>query len=156
MGGRKMRGRESNGDRKKKSDLKARILTGGVLVVVAGTLAYLGSTALFGLLLVLVLVAQGEFYRAVRGAGHRPATSLGLVAGGTLLIAAYRRGVGAVPVVLFLTLALAFVWHAWGRSKDKALADMAVALRRVASVPPLASLAPAARRPRHRRGGGPS
>ena len=59
MGGRKMRGRESNGERKKKSDLKARILTGGVLVVVAGTLAYLGSPALFGLLLVLVLVAQG-------------------------------------------------------------------------------------------------
>jgi len=144
MGGRKMRGRESNGERKKKSDLKARILTGGVLVVVAGTLAYLGSSALFGLVLVLVLVAQGEFYLAVRGAGHRPATSLGLVAGGTLLIAAYRRGMGSVPVVLFLTLALAFVWHAWGRGKDKALADLAVTILGVAYVPLLASFAAAA------------
>ena len=144
MGGRKIRGRKNKGDRKKNSDLKARLLTGGTLAVVAGTLAYLGSTALFGLLLVLVLVAQGEFYRAVRGAGHRPATSLGLVAGGTLLIAAYRRGVGAVPVVLFLTLALAFVWHAWGRSKDKALADMAVTILGVAYVPLLASFAAAA------------
>ena len=121
MAGRKMRGHKSNG---KKPDLKVRLLTGGVLVVVAGTLAYLGSLALLGLVLVLVLVAQGEFYMAVSRAGHRPATSLGLVAGGTLLIAAYRRGVGSVPVVLFLTLALAFVWHAWGRGKDKALADL--------------------------------
>jgi phosphatidate cytidylyltransferase len=141
MGGRKMRGQKSNG---KKSDLKARILTGGVLVVVAGTLAYLGSSALFGLLLALVLVAQGEFYLAVRKAGHRPATSLGLVAGATLLIAAYRRGVGSVPVVLFLTLALAFVWHAWGRGKDKALADLAVTILGVAYVPLLASFAAAA------------
>jgi phosphatidate cytidylyltransferase len=144
MGGQKMRGQKNNGDRKKKSDLKARILTGGALAVVAGTLAYLGSTALFGLLLVLVLIAQGELYLAVRRAGHRPATSLGLVAGATLLIAAYRRGVGSVPVVLFLTLALAFVWHAWGRSKDKALADMAVTILGVAYVPLLASFAAAA------------
>jgi phosphatidate cytidylyltransferase len=144
MGGRRIRGRESNGDRKKKSDLKVRILTGLVLVVVAGTLAYLGSTALFGLVLVLVLVAQGEFYLAVHRAGHRPATSLGLVAGATLLIAAYRRGMGSVPVVLFLTLALAFVWHAWGRGKDKALADLAVTILGVAYVPLLASFAAAA------------
>jgi len=111
MGGRKVRGHKSNGGRKK-SDLKVRLLTGGALAVVAGILAYLGSLALFGLILVLLLVAQGEFYLAVRRAGHRPATSLGLVAGATLLIAAYRRGMGSVPVVLFLTLALAFVWHA--------------------------------------------
>src|SRR5258708_5414101 len=38
MGGRKIRGRESNGDRRKKSDLKVRILTGGVLVVIAVTI----------------------------------------------------------------------------------------------------------------------
>ncbi|MCW3036847.1 MAG: CDP-diglyceride synthetase, partial [Actinobacteria bacterium] len=141
MAGRKMRGHKSNG---KKPDLKVRLLTGGVLVVVAGTLAYLGSLALLGLVLVLVLVAQGEFYMAVSRAGHRPATSLGLVAGATLLIAAYRRGVGSVPVVLFLTLALAFVWHAWGRGKDKALADLAVTILGVAYVPLLASFAAAA------------
>src|SRR5438105_15622299 len=141
MAGRKMRGHKSNG---KKPDLKARLLTGGVLAVVAGTLAYLGSSALFGLILVLVVVAQGEFYLAVRRAGHRPATSLGLVAGATLLIAAFRRGMASVPVVLFLTLALAFVWHAWGRSRDKALADLGVTILGVAYVPLLASFAAAA------------
>jgi phosphatidate cytidylyltransferase len=144
MGGRKVDGPRSNGDRRKKSDLTARILTAGALAVVAGTLAYLGSSALFGLLLVLVLVAQGEFYLAVRRAGYQPATSLGLVAGATLLFAAYRRGMGSVPVVLFLMLALAFIWHAWGRSKDKALADMGVTILGVAYVPLLASFAAAA------------
>lgn len=133
----------SSGSRKK-SDLKVRILTGGSLAIVAGTLAYLGSTALFGLLLVLVIVAQGEFYLAVRKAGHRPATALGLVGGVSLLIAAFRRGESAVPVVLFLTLALAFVWHAWGRSKEKALGDLAVTILGVVYVPLLASFAAAA------------
>jgi phosphatidate cytidylyltransferase len=148
MAGRNKRG-SNRGDpgqrgRSKKSDLKARTVTGVALVIVVGTLAYLGSTALFGLLLVLVVVAQGEFYLAVRKAGHRPATALGLVGGASLLFAAFRRGEGSVPVVLFLTLALAFVWHAWGRSKDKALADMAVTILGVAYVPLLASFAAAA------------
>lgn len=131
-------------DRRKKSDLPARLATGVVLVAVVAVLAYLGAAALFGLLLVIVLVAQGEFYQAVRKAGYRPATALGLVAGATLLIAAYRRGVAAVPVVIFLTLALAFVWHGWGRSKEKALADLAVTVLGVAYVPLLASFAAAA------------
>ena len=144
MGGRKVGGHKSNGGRKKKSDLKVRLLTGGTLAVVAGVLAYLGSSALFGLILALLIVAQGEFYLAVRRAGHAPATSLGLVAGATLLIAAYRRGMGSVPVVLFLTLALAFVWHAWGRSRDKALADLGVTILGVVYVPLLASFAAAA------------
>jgi len=132
------------GKAKKKSDLKARVATGVVLVSVVAFLAFLGPTALFGLLLVIVLVAQGEFYQAVRKAGHRPATALGLVAGATLLVAAYRQGVSAVPVVVFLTLALAFVWHGWGRGKDKALADLAVTVLGVLYVPLLASFAAAA------------
>ena len=86
MGGRKVGGHKSNGGRKRKSDLKARLVTGGSLAVVAGILAYLGSPALFGLILLLLLVAQGEFYLAVHRAGHRPATSLGLVAGATAIV----------------------------------------------------------------------
>ena len=127
----------------KKSDLKARLITGAAFAAVALVLAYLGSATLFALLLVVVLVAEGEFYFAVRKAGHRPATALGLVAGATLLVAAYRRGESAVPVVLFLTLALAFVWHAWGRSRDKARADLGVTILGVAYAPMLASFAAA-------------
>src|SRR5258708_14653765 len=89
-GDRNRQGSQKKGGPRKKSDLKVRIVTGVVLVTVAGTLAYLGSTALFGLLLVLVLVAQGEFYLAVRKAGRRPATALGLVGGVILLISAFR------------------------------------------------------------------
>lgn len=139
-----MRGQKRN--RNKKSDLTVRVVTGVVLVGVVGLLAYLGSTALFSLLVALVLVAQGEFYLAVRKAGHRPATALGLVAGVTLLLATYRRGMGAAPVVLFLTLALSFVWHAWGRIKERALGDLAVTMLGVAYVPLLASFAGAALR----------
>ena len=126
------------------SGLKARLVTGVVLAAVALTLAYLGPSPLFGLLLVLVLVAQGEFYLAVHKAGYRPATALGLVAGAMVLVGAYRRGVGTVPVILFLTLALSFLWHAWGRDKGRALADMAMTMLGAAYIPLLASFAAAA------------
>jgi phosphatidate cytidylyltransferase len=107
-----------------------------------------GTGPLLGLLVVIVGIAQGEFYLAVRAAGYQPGTALGLVAGITLLIASYERGVAAAPVVLFLTLALGVVWHAWGREKGKALADLAVTLLGVGYIPLLASFA-AATLPHH-------
>ncbi|HWD09281.1 MAG TPA: phosphatidate cytidylyltransferase [Actinomycetota bacterium] len=128
----------------KGSDLKLRILTGAVLAAVVIGVGSLGTAPLLGLLVVVVGVAQGEFYLAVRGAGYQPATALGLVAGATLLVAAYERGMAAAPVVLILTLALGVVWHAWGRDKGRALADLAVTLVGVAYVPLLASFAAAA------------
>ena len=129
---------------KKGGDLASRLVTGVVLAGVAIGLSVIGPPALLGLLVVLVGIAQGEFYLAVRKAGYQPATALGLVAGATLLIAAYRRGESVVPVVAFFTLALAFVWHAWGREKGRALADLAVTMLGVAYVPLLASFAAAA------------
>lgn len=123
-----------------------RLLTGAVLAGVAIGAGVLGPAVLLGLLVVIVGVAQGEYYLAVRGAGYQPATALGLVAGVTLLVATYKVGVAAAPVVLFLTLALGVVWHAWGREKGRALADLAVTLLGVAYVPLLACFAAAALR----------
>ncbi|MGH2717768.1 MAG: phosphatidate cytidylyltransferase [Actinomycetota bacterium] len=128
----------------KGSDLKLRVLTGVVLAAVVIGVGILGTAPLLGLLVLVVGVAQGEFYLAVRGAGYQPATALGLVAGATLLVAAYQRGMAAAPVVLILSLALGVVWHAWGRDKGKALADLAVTLLGIAYIPLLASFAAAA------------
>lgn len=129
---------------KKKSDLKLRLLTGIPLAAAVIGLALVGSGALLGVLIVVVLVAQGEFYQALTKSGYRPATALGLVAGGALLLGTYRRGMPAAPLVMFLTVALAVVWHAWGRDRGEALADLAVTLVGVAYIPLLASFAAAA------------
>lgn len=134
----------SPGDRPRKpSDLKMRLVTGIAFAAVAIGAGVMGAAPLLGLLVVVVGVAQGEFYLAVRAAGYRPATALGLVAGATLLVATYRRGVAAAPVVLFLMLALGVVWHGWGRDKGRALADLAVTILGVAYIPLLASFAAA-------------
>jgi phosphatidate cytidylyltransferase len=137
---------------RKGGDLKMRLITGVALAGVVVGVGIMGSAPLLGLLVVVVGVAQGEFYLAVRSAGYQPATALGLVAGATLLIATYRQGVSAAPVVLFLTLALGVVWHAWGREKGKALADLAVTLLGVAYIPLLASFAAAELRQHDGRG----
>lgn len=128
----------------KKADLKVRLVTGIVFAAVAVGLGYLGAPALLGLLVVVVLVAQGEFYLAVRKAGYQPATALGLVAGATLLVSTYLRGESAAALVMVLTVAFSFVWHAWGREKGKALADLGVTLLGVVYIPLLASFAAAA------------
>lgn len=128
----------------RKSDLKVRVLTGIPLAAVVIGLAVVGSGALLGVVMVVVLIAQGEFYLALTKSGYRPATALGLVAGGALLLGTYRRGMLAAPLVLFLTVALSVVWHAWGRDRGEALADLAVTLVGVAYIPLLASFAAAA------------
>lgn len=127
----------------KKADLKVRLVTGVAFAGVAVGLGLWGAPALLGLLLVVVLVAQGEFYLAARKGGYQPATALGLVAGATLLASAYFRGESAAPLVLTVTIGFAFVWHAWGRDKTRAMADLSVTLMGVAYIPLLASFAAA-------------
>ncbi len=60
---------------------------------------------------VVVTLAAGEAFGALRRSGRRPATPLGLVAVPSLLVAGYVRGPQSVPVVLGAAVVLAFVWH---------------------------------------------
>ncbi|MGH2708250.1 MAG: phosphatidate cytidylyltransferase [Actinomycetota bacterium] len=121
--------------------MKLRIATGVVLAAVALGLASWGSGALFGLVFAVVMVAQGEFYRAARKAGYHPATALGLVAGGALLLGTYTRGEQIVGVVFFLTVVLTFVWYAARKRRDNLVIDYAVTLLGLAYVPLLGAFA---------------
>lgn len=63
---------------------------------------------------VVVMAAAVEVFDALRRAGHRPATLLGLVATGSLMIGAYVKGERAVPLILALAMLCSMLWYLLG------------------------------------------
>lgn len=122
-------------------NLKLAIITGLVLASAVLGLLYLGPTPFFGLVVVILLIAQAEFYIAARRAGHDPAIALGLVAGGVMLIGAYARGEAAAGLVLALMFLFSFVWYVGLERRKRVLRDLAVTILGVAYVPLLGTFA---------------
>jgi phosphatidate cytidylyltransferase len=89
---------------KKGSDLPARLLTAAVLVpaviyaIVAGGLVYLG------VVIVIVLLGQREFYRLIEDKGAHPLVAYGLAAGAALQVVAYLGNEYHVTLILTATL----------------------------------------------------
>jgi phosphatidate cytidylyltransferase len=122
-------------------NLRVRIVTGLLLAgIVIGTLLY-SATAFFVLAFVVLMVAQVEFYSAVRKAGFKPATILGLTAGATMLIGVFARGEGAVPLVIFLTFVFTFIWFLGSKPLSEVVRNLSVTLFGVLYVPLLGSFA---------------
>lgn len=102
--------------------------------LVAGLL-YLGAAPFYGFVCVVVLLAQGEFYRASRGAGYNPAAALGLGVGAVLLIGVFARGEAAAPVVLIAALAGSFMWFMVGDRQDGLVTNVAVTVLGLVYIP---------------------
>lgn len=86
------------------------VLVGLVLGgVVLGTLVA-GPTAFFALAFVVVLTAQAELYAVLKASGRHPATLLGLVVGGVLMVATYRWGAQGLGLGVALPLPLLLLW----------------------------------------------
>lgn len=115
--------------------LPTAILTGLALAGLVAGLLYLGAAPFYGFVCVVVLLAQGEFYRACRGAGYNPAAALGLGAGAVLLIGVFARGEAAAPVVLIATLAGSFLWFMVGDRQDGLVTNVAVTVLGLVYIP---------------------
>jgi phosphatidate cytidylyltransferase len=90
-----------------------RAIAIGVAVAAVGLVALAIGPALgVALVTVIVVLAAGELFAAMRTAGHHPATLVGLVASASLVTAAYWRGETALPLVLVLTVVVGFLWYA--------------------------------------------
>jgi CDP-diglyceride synthetase len=105
-----------------------RITTGVVAAAVA--LAAFAGGAVTSLVLVAVVVtfSAGEAFGALRRAGYRPATLLGLAGTVALLVGAYTKGPQAVPLVLVLLVAFSFAWYLFGIDHSPPLAGVASTL----------------------------
>lgn len=122
-------------------NLKIAIATGLTLAALVIGLLYLGPQYFFVLAFVVILMAQVEFYSAVRKAGYDPATALGLVAGAIMLAGVFYKGPQAAGLVLFLSLTFCFVWYIAHESRDGVIVNIGITMLGIAYIPMLGSFA---------------
>lgn len=109
-------------------DLPLAVAAGLGLGVVA-LLAFSRGPAVTAVLATLVvLAAAAEAFDAFRRAGHRPATLLGLVATGSLMVGAYVRGERAIPLILALAVLFSMLWYMVGVVRTRPAVNISITL----------------------------
>jgi len=91
-------------------DLPMAVGVGVAIAAVAWVLLALGARYAMVLVVAVVGVAAVEFYDKLREKGYQPATLAGLVAVVAMPLAAYWKGVAALPLVCFLAVVMTLVW----------------------------------------------
>jgi phosphatidate cytidylyltransferase len=115
--------RESTG-----RNLPVAIATGVGIVLLALLCLKVGTVATLVLATIVVTLAAAECYAALRRGGRRPATLLGLVATVAVMVAAYAKGLPALPLVLVLVIITAMVWHLVGVDRGSTVEGVASTL----------------------------
>ena len=90
---------------------------------------------------IIVLLAAAEVFDVFRRSGYKPATLLGLVATGSLMIGGYVRGERAIPLVLALTVVFSMLWYLFGVVKARPALNLGITLLSVMWVGFLGSFA---------------
>ncbi|RZV44147.1 MAG: phosphatidate cytidylyltransferase [Acidimicrobiales bacterium] len=109
-------------------DLGTAVLTGVALLVVAVVALSLGPAYALAAIVLVVALAAGEFFNALRVAGYQPATLLGLAASVGLPLAVYWRGPQAVALVLALSMMFGLMWFLAGVSTDTPVMNLGVTM----------------------------
>jgi phosphatidate cytidylyltransferase len=91
-------------------DLPMAVGVGVAIAAVAWVLLALGARYAMVMVVAILGVAAVEFYDKLREKGYQPATLAGLVAVVALPLAAYWKGVAALPLVCFLAVVVTLVW----------------------------------------------
>lgn len=127
--------RERGSDRR----IGAAVATGVLLCVLAIVCFWVGSALTLVLLCIVMVLAAGEFFGALRQVGYQPATLVGVVASVGLPVAIYWRGAEAYPLALGLTVMAALCWHLVGVTSERPVPNVAVTLLGVGYVAVLGS-----------------
>ncbi len=117
------------------------IATGLGFAAVAVACFELGSVATVALSTLVVVLAAAEAYAALRRSGSHPATLLGLVATGTVMVAAYAKGISALPLVLVLVIVTSMVLYLVGAERGSPVAGISATVLGFAWVGLLGSFA---------------
>ncbi|WP_419910941.1 phosphatidate cytidylyltransferase [Candidatus Poriferisodalis sp.] len=107
-------------------NLPAAIAVGIALAALFFGALWLGEAAIVALIVVVLVLAAAEFYRAARPLGYRPATLAGLVGVGGLTVGVHLRGVEAYPIVLATAAVTIFCWFLLGIERDHPTANLAI------------------------------
>jgi phosphatidate cytidylyltransferase len=109
-------------------NLPVAIATGVGIVVVALACLKLGTVPTLVLATIVVTLSAAECYAALRRGGRRPATLLGLVATVAVMVAAYTKGLPALPLVLVLVVITSMVWHLVGVERGSTVEGVSATL----------------------------
>ncbi len=91
-------------------DLPMAVGVGVAIAAVAWVLLAAGARYAMVMVVAIVGVAAVEFYDKLREKGYQPATLAGLVAVVAMPLAAYWKGIAALPLVCFLAVVVTLVW----------------------------------------------
>lgn len=92
-------------------DIGVAVGVGLGIGVIAIVCFKLGRPTTLALCTLVVTAAAAEAFAVVRRAGFRPATLLGLAGTISLMLAVYRKGAAAYPLVLALFVVFSFLWY---------------------------------------------
>lgn len=107
-------------------NLPAAIAVGVALAALFFGALRIGEAAIVALIVVVLVLAAAEFYRAARPLGYRPATLAGLVGVGGLTVGVHLRGAEAYPIVLAIAAVTIFCWFLLGIERDHPTANLAI------------------------------
>ena len=109
-------------------DMQSAIITGVVLLAVALIALSLSPIVALALITIVVALAAGEFFNAVRMAGYQPATLLGLAGSVAMPLAVYWKGPQAAMLVLGLCVVFGLLWFLAGVTTDTPVMNLGVTL----------------------------
>ena len=109
-------------------DVRLAIVTGVGFAVAALVLFAIGPAAAMVIVTAVILACAAEFFSALQRAGYQPATLLGLVASGALVLASYWKGETAIPLVVGLTTVATLLWYLVGVTRLQPTMNAAVSL----------------------------
>jgi phosphatidate cytidylyltransferase len=109
------RGGGGGGDR----DIAVAVGVGVVVAAIALLCFAAGPAAAAALATVIVVLAAVEAFDIVRRTGTQPATLLGLVATGAVMVGAYTKGERALPLIIALTVIFSMLWYLGGVVKAR-------------------------------------
>ena len=134
-------------------DLSGRLGIGVGLAVVTIAAYFVGVDALLGLVALGLLGAAAEAFTMLRDSGgFRPATLVGMLATLGLVLGAWWKGEGALPLVLAVATVATMLWYLLGVSDARPLANVMATLSVVVWVGLLGSFAALLLRAPHGRG----
>lgn len=107
-------------------DVPLAVGVGVGIAAVALLLFWLGPGWVVALSMVILALCAVELFTALRRAGFSPPVLLGLVAVIALPWAAFARGEGAIPLVLFLFVAFGMIWYLAGVGRVRPTINLGV------------------------------
>src|SRR4051794_11736206 len=99
-------------------DVQQAAAVGAGIAALFLLLAKAGPKYVMVIAIAVIVLASVELFTALRRAGYKPATLLGITAAVTLPLAAYWKGEAAYPVVLFMTAVFGLLWYLAGAGGD--------------------------------------